>query len=145
MRAFIVFCCIVTSVFLMTCSGISDSEKTSQKSTVINPNGDSELALLMRHMFDDLMRVKDEAAKGKSSKFHFDPQAIFTAHATEPEKAASETYQQMGKAYLVAHRAFEKAEPAEKKAHFTGIVQNCIACHQQLCPGPIRRIEKLLY
>lgn len=145
MRYLVVFSGIVMSVFFLTCRESSEPQISDSRSKVFNPNGDSELALLMRDMFDDLMRIKSDAAVGKHSEVRFDPAAIFTAHATEPAKAASETYRQLGQAYLIAQRAFENAESTEKKAHFTGLVQSCVTCHQQLCPGPIRKIDRLFY
>lgn len=135
---------MLSIILVFGCCTQPDNEKTSKKtSTIVNPNGDSELALFMRYMYDDCMRVKTAITEGDTESLAFDPEKMFTAHATEPEKAASETYQQMGKAYMAAHQAFENAKRNDKKAMFTGLVNNCIACHQQLCPGPVRKIKNL--
>lgn len=125
------------------CSQPNNETSSDKKTNIVNPNGDSELALFMRYMYDDCMRVKTGIEEGGAETLEFDPDKMFTAHATEPEKAASEAYQQMGKAYLAAHEAYQRAQGDDKKALFTGLVNNCIACHQQLCPGPIRKINNL--
>lgn len=114
-------------------------------SKVINPNGDSELALLMRQMFDDGMAMKEAIESGEEPKFSYDPQAIFTAQATEPEKAASQDYHAFGQAYLASVQAFQSASPEERKAFYTGMVQSCMACHEQLCPGPTRKIQRMYF
>jgi len=145
MKAYYIFFCMIAGIFLVTCTDERSPEKAPKKSTIYNPNGDSELALLMRDMWDDCMRVKEEVAAGKNAQFGFDPQAIFTAHATEPAKAASETYRQMGEVYLAASESFEKSGSADKKDYFQAMVTTCVACHKQLCPGPVAKINKLYF
>lgn len=143
MKPYYLFICIITSVFLLTCQDEGLPEESTKKTTIYNPNGDSELALLMREMWDDCVRVKEEVEAGKKTNFSFDPKAIFTAHATEPEKAASETYRKMGEAYLAASESFEKSGPTDRKEYYQALITTCVACHKQLCPGPVAKINKL--
>lgn len=130
------------ALLLATCG---EATPDPAKTTVFNPNGDSELALLMRDLFDEGMAAKAAIAEGRQPVFRLDPQDIFTAHATEPAKAASPEYQALGKAYLAAARALETAEPGERKAYYQGVVHSCMACHEQLCPGPTRKIRRMYF
>lgn len=143
MKPYYLFICMIAGIFLLTCQDEKLPKKSEKKTTIYNPNGDSELALLMREMWDDCMRVKEEVEAGKESNFSFDPKAIFTAHATEPEKAASETYRQMGEVYLRASESFEKAGSTERKDYYQALITTCVSCHKQLCPGPVAKINKL--
>lgn len=137
------FLCL--GLFLLSCQEREMKETADRKSKIINPNGDSELALLMRDMFDEGMLMKTAIMQGKSPRFSFAPEAIFTAHATEPEKVAGEPYQSLGRAYIAAAKALESAAPDERKTFFQGMVHTCMACHEQVCPGPTRRIKRLYY
>ena len=138
------FLIVVMAVLLLAqCNETPAPEQQAEK--VINPNGDSELALLMRQMFDDGMAMKAAIESGTEPVFNHEPQAIFTAQATEPEKAASKAYHDFGQAYLASVKAFQSATPEERKAFYTGMVQSCMACHEQLCPGPTRKIKRMYF
>ena len=50
-------------LLVLACSNM-DSSKSDLPPIQPNPNGDSELALLMREMFDDGMRMKEQIEKG---------------------------------------------------------------------------------
>jgi len=133
----------LSALILATCG--QQETPADAKSKIYNPNGDSELALLMRDMFDEGMLMKTAIEEGRQPEFRYDPAAIFTAHATEPAKAASEAYQSMGKAYLAAAKALQQCEPGERKAFYQGMVHTCMACHEELCPGPTRKIRRMYF
>lgn len=145
MRAILVGVLFAGGIWLVACNTEATEQAAPSTKKIFNPNGDSELALLMRDMFDDCMAMKEAIYDGGAPSFSHDPQAIFTAHATEPEKAASPEYQALGKAYLAAARAYESAAPEERKAYFQGVIHTCMACHQELCPGPTRKIRRLYW
>ena len=111
---------------------------------IYNPNGNSELALLMRDMFDEGMRVREDVATGKRPLPVWDAEAIFTAHATQPEKVATPEFKAYAQSFLEAARAMEAASPEAYKQSYQGMVKTCIACHQEVCPGPIVKINKML-
>lgn len=134
---------ILLCIFMSQCTDQDPAQVNTVRQEIYNPNGDSELALLMRYMYDDCMRVKEDLIMGQLSSIQFDPQSIFTAHATEPEKAASDTYKEMGLTYLAAHEAFEAAPVDQRQEYFQAMVVTCIACHKQICPGPVSKISKL--
>lgn len=108
-----------------------------------NPNGDSELALLMRDMYEEALRVKYELAAGRPATLNIDHEAILTAHATEPEKAASAEYKAFARGYLATIDNLRKANAGEIAPLYDQLVGSCMGCHEALCPGPIARIKKL--
>lgn len=105
-----------------------------------NPNGDSELATIMRGFVHDLEAARLEVAAGRV------PQAMFERHRrmrcawpTNPRER-DEGYDQRALAYLFAVRQFEAAP---SQATYGAIVANCVACHQASCSGVIPFIETL--
>lgn len=128
--------------FWFACNVTEKNAHTTDKQ-ILNPNGDSELALLMRAMFDDAARMKAQLDKGEQVTPNIDHKKILTAHATEPHKAASAQYKAFSAAYLNIIDSFEQAQKDDIDALYTDMVNSCIACHQSLCPGPIVRIEQL--
>ena len=122
----------------------AEKEATEKQIQVsLNPNGDSELALLMRAMYEEADEVKKQIAAGEPIEFTLDHEKILTAHATEPDKAASVEFKAFAKAYLQAVNTLKTASPEKQTLHFESMVENCMACHQPLCPGPIVKIKKL--
>lgn len=108
-----------------------------------NPNGDSELALLMRDMFNDGMRMKQQIEKGDQLEVLKQFEKIHTAQATEPEKAASPKFKMYADAYLNMIEQLKVSSPEDTKVLFNGLVESCMNCHRALCPGPMVRIKKM--
>ncbi|MFK8102304.1 MAG: hypothetical protein AB8G15_07265 [Saprospiraceae bacterium] len=133
---------VMTFVLILACADSAPPVTTSAK-TIYNPNGDSELTLLMRTMFDDAMRMKQSVAEGEVPKVLATFKAIHTAEATEPDKAKSETFKNFANAYLATVEALQQATPAEVKDIYEGMVASCMSCHRAMCPGPMVRIKKL--
>lgn len=132
LRMFILFTIIFTS-----CQ--SDSDKKATK----YPNESSELAQLMRDLADEMASAKKDLNQGKRINLS-DYSAMKTAEATKPEVPKTSTYQQMTDGFLAQVQAYNESED-QSKVGFNSLVNTCIACHENLCPGPIVRIEKLLF
>jgi len=98
---------------------------------------------LMRKMYDEMKLVKDSLDEGLTVKtdFYEEFKRIQTAHATEPEKI-DETYKAMADAFLSNYASFEQTSQNQAEA-FNIMLQNCLVCHQQKCPGPVKAINKL--
>ncbi len=143
MRILVILLGLTISILLTGC--FSDPETTQQKraSGPVNPNGDSELALLMRDMFDNGMLMKEQIQNGKAPQVTFDYEAILTAHATEPDKVATEEFKTFSETFLHTMRALEKADEEEAPDLYRSMVETCMGCHKILCPGPTRRIVKM--
>ncbi len=136
---------LIAVVFLSSCNtetkmAISAENKTQPS---LNPNGDSELALLMRDMYDEAERIKTQIKNEEEVTIDLDHESILTAHATEPEKAASPEYKAFAKAYLQSLESLQAANQLQLESQFNHLIANCMACHQSLCPGPMVKIKKL--
>ena len=142
MRKLLIFFAFTFIYFAVACTDF-DTNTERIVPTQSNPNGDSELALLMREMFEDGLRIKEQIEKGEKPDILKKFEAIHTAEATEPEKAASETYKNFADSYLTALNGLQNADSDELFDAYQGMVQSCMSCHQALCPGPMVRIKKL--
>jgi hypothetical protein len=137
---------IPTLIYALGCSSNPEKDAESETPAVeasLNPNGDSELAILMREMYEEGERIKKEIEEGKKPTIKVDYRKMLTAEATEPEKAASDTYHAFTQAYFGIMESLEEATAEEAPKIFIKMVDNCMECHQQLCPGPRMRIKKL--
>ncbi len=150
-RQFSLFAGIALLAYLGACTSEPESEgrikpdlsKVKIVKAPINPNGDSELALLMRAMYEEAERMKAAIERGEQPEITLDYEAILTAEATEPEKAASATYKVHAQSYLQTLKALKNADVAQAQQLFGDMVDSCMGCHSALCPGPKARIKKL--
>lgn len=110
---------------------------------IYNPNADSELALLMRDMLEEAKQLKEQVAKGEPLSIKLDHEKILTAHATEPDKAASAEYKAFAQSYLHVIEQIKNSNNENASLAYENLVKNCTSCHEALCPGPLVRIEKL--
>lgn len=141
---------IIFGLFGLFVLGVACSEEKTEIPKVdniiqqpINPNGDSELALLMRAMEEEVKRIKDQVDKGEPITITINHEEILTAHATEPKKAASPEFKAFAAAYLQAIEALKTATPGQSATIYDQMVSSCMSCHQTMCPGPMMRIKKL--
>lgn len=119
----------------------SDSKAIFKKEKVINPNGDSELALLMREMFDEGDRVKQQIIAGKAPTGLKKFEAIHSAIPTDAN-ASGPVFESFATSYIEAIKALEASDSASV-FNFNTMVDQCMNCHTEFCPGPKRRIKKL--
>jgi hypothetical protein len=140
----------IAGLLLVFTLAVSCAEKKQEPSAgeeqvqkPLNPNGDSELALLMREMFDEAQLIKTQIDNGDPVEVNVEHEKILTAHATEPEKAASEEYRAFAGLYLKSIESLRSANAEEAGAIYSNVVVNCMACHKELCPGPVVKIKKL--
>jgi hypothetical protein len=117
--------------------GIPGSPGNLIKSTR-NPNGDSELAVLMRRFVDDLRDVRTKLeAKEPLAPLYPTHRKMRCAWPTKPEER-DQNYDNRAVGYLAAVRAFDR-EPG--KATFNAIIDGCVHCHAQSCGGPLDFID----
>jgi len=62
--------------------------------------------------------------------------------STEPEKGKSELYQAMATVYKESADRL-KNNRTDMPKYFNQMIDNCMNCHQQMCPGPMVKIKKL--
>ena len=109
----------------------------------VNPNGDSELALLMRQMADHAESEKRSLINGGTpGEYIHEFEKIATATPTDT-KDLSPAYAGYAQLYIEALKAYHSAEKNEVMNAYNNMIQTCINCHRDECPGPKRRIEKM--
>ncbi|MBI5496111.1 MAG: hypothetical protein HY904_13895 [Deltaproteobacteria bacterium] len=108
----------------------------------INPNGMSELALLMRGMLADMRAARELLAQNKAPPPMFDRhRRIRCAWPSDPARR-NETFDALAQAYLAGIRALDAREPSPEAA-YQAAVTGCRGCHEASCPGPTELIETL--
>jgi hypothetical protein len=134
---------IAISIFFGILLAGCDEEMTRTK-WYPNPNGDSELALLMREMHDDVLMMKKSVEAKQVPQVRIDHGKIFTATPTESGKVESQEFQDNGKLYLQAIESIRKSDYRTARENYLNVVGTCISCHRSVCPGPVDKIENLL-
>lgn len=110
----------------------------------VNPNSSSELALLMRAMFNEAEEMKKAVEAGEMPEVAVPYHKITSASATDPAEVETETFKNISKAYIESIERLEAASsPQEARQQYKIVINNCISCHMVACPGPINKIRKL--
>jgi len=138
-------------LLIMVSTMVSCKNKEADKSAAeckidsedLNPNGDSELAILMRAM--TVATEKNTALLREKKETENYSDTLSTILIAKPSDLGldKDIFDGFAKTYLAAITDFNNADLENKiKAHNV-IVQNCKSCHEQYCRGPLKRIAKL--
>ena len=118
-------------------------ETTSESKVIRTAKQDAPLAVLMREMFVDMEEIKMSVTEKENLGAYMEKhQNILIAKATDPAVRDS-SFQIMADAYLVHLGALENSQPEKVLENYRALQQSCVACHQQKCPGPIKKINSL--
>ncbi len=141
---------IIFGIFFLI-SACSNAEKEQQVNEEVitevvdnHPNKDSELALLMRKMYNDADSIKQLIVndEGNISKEYID--ALERIHTATPTDADVKTPEFKAYTELMVNEANALfSSETNKKEGFNNLVNKCVECHQSFCPGPIKKIKKL--
>lgn len=121
---------------------ITDASQVEVSET--NPNGDSELALLMRKMFEEGEDIKKLITNNEGNiteGYIAELERIHTATPTDTEVKTPEfeAYTKL----MIDEANLLFSNDSNRVQGFNNLVNRCINCHQSFCPGPIKRIKKL--
>ena len=140
--------CFLASLFFACNSEPKTTTKTVVKRIVKQadsaPNKDSELALLMRKMYLDADSIKQliiTETGTVSDEFIKELETVHTANPTDPDVKTA-TFDAFNQSLISQAKALQ-GNPENKTEEFNRLVSRCIDCHQNFCPGPIKRIKKL--
>ena len=141
----LILCLAIVSLVLglNACKSEKEKEETCAP-TSLNPNGDSELALLMRDMAElseanaIALREGKELAPYKG-EFTAMKNAERTMHDFDEH-----FFQSMSDNYLNSLQKLYEAHPEDRVQLHNNMIESCQACHNQICPGPLKRIDKML-
>lgn len=135
---------LLLTPFMFFCSTEHEEESCvkpkKEKSVMYTP---SELALLMKDMYKVNTAWKEEIEKGNvPTQYPESHKGILTAKSSN-ERAGSDFYNAMAKAYLNNVESVIQSDSSNVKAKFNGMINTCVSCHEQICQGPISRIKNL--
>ena len=130
--------CLITVSLLFSCSGEKEPSET------VNPNGESEMAIMMRAMRDSLKQNRIRYNEGKTLiKFPKRFQDLPSAEPTDV-KMLPDAFPVLATAQTATFVSFNEALTREDQMKRHNLaVENCLSCHAQACPGPIPSIRKL--
>ncbi len=125
---------------LISCSSSAKEENADGSS--LNPNGDSELAILMREMF--VFTQKSKEAVEQQTMIPPLPEnfkRIITAKKTD-ESLDTSIFNSHALNYMRNLEKLYNVEKANQRNQFNNIITSCVVCHENFCGGPIKRIRK---
>ena len=130
-------CIIASSFFSCTNSG------NKETSDAINfPNKDSELAQLMRDLVENTEKVKQQISNNEVPEFFIEFEKLHTAVPTDSEVRDDGQFTLFANNYISTVKKLINTN-GDKKELYNTMIQSCVNCHQQICPGPVKRIKKL--
>ena len=140
-------------IFIFFAIGISSSftarEPTGRivsctDSTDVNPNGTSELSLLMRKMYDHAVAIRPDAILKKAHQ-NF-PKEFLTIYTAQPTDSFTKnaSYNPFADGYLYALNNYRSSTANNVIQNYNNLVMSCVNCHGEHCPGPVSKIKKLL-
>ena len=143
----------VLMFFVLILAQCSNSEKQSSEKIKVdsasctkkplNPNGDSELALLMREMKSSSESLREKIKQGNlPEKFPEEFLKIHTAKPTDSEtKKAS--FDGFADSYLNNLQTLFHSPKEDLTKNYNAVITACANCHSEHCPGPLKAINKL--
>ena len=99
------------------------------------------MALLMRDMFEESDSLKARVMNGEELSGLRKYEDIHSAIPTDPT-VRGPVFEAFSEAYISSIKAMEKAD-SNSVFVFNNMVDQCMNCHTEFCPGPKKRIKKL--
>ncbi len=138
------FVLLVVILTFQTIAPESSIQVANADTTDLNPNGSSELSKLMREM----QKFTGEAKKTLISEtapasFPTSLDKIYTAKISEGVNK-SEFYKQFADLYVMSVKNYASSNSENRIETYNNMVNACLACHSQHCPGPVPTIKKMM-
>ena len=107
------------------------------------PEKASPMAKLMRDMLTCIKKERYRIQEGfKPQPYPTRFEKIKTAQVTEGKKPAKD-HEQYIATFMTQLNAYYKYNTwNERKATFNTVINTCITCHEEECPGPIQTIKE---
>ncbi len=131
---------LTISIIVLAVACQQDEARKKTKHPV-NPNGDSELALLMRDMFEESDSLKQLVLEGKALSGLQRFEEIHSAIPTDPD-VTGPVFEGFANSYIESVKTLESSD-STTVFNFNRMVDQCMNCHTEFCPGPKKRIKKL--
>lgn len=137
------FILLVISIVFLGCKEQPKTEITQK--IVFDLYEPSEMAILMNHMYNYNLAVKDSVLNGYlPTHFPIDFLEIHKAEMTQG-KSRNAIFNSFSEVFLkVQDDFYNTTDSTLITENFNKLINVCISCHQTQCTGPIPRIKKLL-
>ena len=137
-------------IIIFTIFGCSSTTKECENIQV-NPNGESELALVMRALYTNTLDIKKELFTNIDTtltnlnsfnleEFKTNYNALHTSNPTDLNLRKDGKYERFADTYINSSKNFINNN---SKENYNSMINNCIQCHEQFCLGAIKKIQKL--
>lgn len=130
--------------FFIACQQNDPTTKEAKTEKVYEMNEASELAILMREMYEDNLEIRDSIKNGFiPSGF---PEAFYKIHTAQASKVKDqkETFDALAKQYIANLEKMAEAESNQEATKlYNGVINTCASCHQIYCQGPLPKIRKM--
>lgn len=137
---------IIVSVVFIALVGIlsySCGKAVDEKKKSVNPNGDSELAIVMRTMMQSGKTMKNEIENHLAiSPYPVEIKTITTAKPTDGMIADRDIFNALAN-YHMATLDSVYIPNTDPVVQFNHVVKSCVDCHSNYCQGPIPAIKQL--
>lgn len=140
--------CLIAASFFIGCHSSSEEEVLSQKKPAKKEyilKKDSELSLLMRKMYADNLKLRNQLLQGNLPQRYPDYlEEIHTAQPTVAEKKGK-AFAGLADLYLTNMDDFtSKKSVGQAQEAYNTAINTCVSCHQLYCHGPLEKIRKLI-
>lgn len=128
-----------------SCENGSKNEQEAQTENCgpLNPNGDSERALMMREM-TRLAEENAEALRKGGDLLPYNGEFEKLASTAGTMTVDEDFFKAMSEGYLVHMKELYSAAPEKRIEAHNNLIQSCQDCHAQTCRGPLKRIDKMM-
>lgn len=148
MRKIIILGCLIGASFFVGCNQTSETEKkadTESQPKELEMYEESELAILMREMYEENLALKTQIENGEiPESFPEDFYNIHTAIASKGMISDTAAFNVYAEQYLVNMKKITEAtDKKQAKIAYNEMVMTCASCHQIYCQGPLPKIRKM--
>lgn len=144
LRILILFSFIIL-MFLNACRQDETAGKThcENPDKALNPNGDSELAILMREL--TAVTEQHAALLRENKALTPYPDEFYDLLIAKPTDSLIEksVFDGHARAFLIAMKAVNNSNESNRIEMHNNLVQSCRSCHETFCRGPLKRIDKM--
>ena len=126
----------------VACQEVQDAHVFKNPDEIVNPNGDSELALVMRDIHFEANNIGRSLELNEEVDLTLLKQLAAKLSTSVPtdSNVLDETFYSFASSL---ENRVELMESEDAVIVFNDMVKTCVACHKNTCPGPITKIQKL--
>jgi len=110
----------------------------------MNPNGDTEISLLMRAMYEEALTARRNIEKGKDFELKLDYKNLLTAKGVMTDKLESPLYKAYAESYIAIAERLKNDLSDDRIEDYKLLVDGCRKCHDVMCQGPLVLVNKLV-